>query len=155
MLCTLIIVTIFVVLTCQVSDAMLMHASFVYPENTPTTKEAYYYRTIFDKFYPKVSDFHFVFKLGNNDKFYWNFSIMFFPQVIYVCFTLVFRWCVYITPKTEVLKKKNYLLLQNYPMLKHCRVMHNLKIFYLFHVWICIFFKENFLDLNKVSNISW
>ncbi|ONK80894.1 uncharacterized protein A4U43_C01F22930 [Asparagus officinalis] len=37
----------------HVSDAMLMHASFVYPENTPTTKEAYYYRTIFEKFYPK------------------------------------------------------------------------------------------------------
>lgn len=31
-----------------------MQASFVYPENTPTTKEAYYYRTIFEKFFPKV-----------------------------------------------------------------------------------------------------
>ncbi|CAA6658823.1 unnamed protein product [Spirodela intermedia] len=38
----------------HVSDAMLMNASFVYPENTPTTKEAYYYRTIFEKFFPKV-----------------------------------------------------------------------------------------------------
>ncbi|GMY11355.1 asparagine synthetase [glutamine-hydrolyzing] 3 [Fagus crenata] len=37
----------------QVTDAMLMNASFVYPENTPTTKEAYYYRSIFEKFYPK------------------------------------------------------------------------------------------------------
>ncbi|KAI6699579.1 hypothetical protein NL676_013903 [Syzygium grande] len=37
----------------QVTDAMLMNASFVYPENTPTTKEAYYYRAIFEKFYPK------------------------------------------------------------------------------------------------------
>lgn len=31
-----------------------MNASFVYPENTPTTKEAYCYRTIFEKFFPKV-----------------------------------------------------------------------------------------------------
>ncbi|CAI0473662.1 unnamed protein product [Linum tenue] len=37
----------------QVTDAMLVNASFVYPENTPTTKEAYYYRTIFEKFFPK------------------------------------------------------------------------------------------------------
>uniref|UniRef100_A0A8N4EUW2 Asparagine synthetase [glutamine-hydrolyzing] 2 isoform X2 n=1 Tax=Elaeis guineensis var. tenera TaxID=51953 RepID=A0A8N4EUW2_ELAGV len=37
----------------HVSDAMLKNASFVYPENTPTTKEAYYYRTIFEKFFPK------------------------------------------------------------------------------------------------------
>lgn len=38
----------------QVTDAMLMNASFIYPENTPTTKEAYYYRTIFERFFPKV-----------------------------------------------------------------------------------------------------
>ncbi|KAH9718683.1 Asparagine synthetase (glutamine-hydrolyzing) 2 [Citrus sinensis] len=37
----------------QVTDAMLANSSFVYPENTPTTKEAYYYRTIFEKFFPK------------------------------------------------------------------------------------------------------
>ncbi|KAF5200630.1 Asparagine synthetase [glutamine-hydrolyzing] [Thalictrum thalictroides] len=37
----------------HVSDAMLANASFVYPENTPTTKEAYYYRTIFERFFPK------------------------------------------------------------------------------------------------------
>ncbi|XP_042494747.1 asparagine synthetase [glutamine-hydrolyzing] 2-like [Macadamia integrifolia] len=37
----------------HVSDAMLTKASFIYPENTPTTKEAYYYRTIFEKFFPK------------------------------------------------------------------------------------------------------
>nr|GMC93258.1 asparagine synthetase [glutamine-hydrolyzing] 2 [Ipomoea batatas] len=36
-----------------VSDSMLANASFVYPENTPTTKEAYYYRTIFERFFPK------------------------------------------------------------------------------------------------------
>lgn len=34
---------------------MLANASFVYPENTPTTKEGYYYRTIFERFFPKVS----------------------------------------------------------------------------------------------------
>ncbi|XP_039003967.1 asparagine synthetase [glutamine-hydrolyzing] 3-like [Hibiscus syriacus] len=37
----------------QVTDTMLMNASFIYPENTPTTKEGYYYRTIFEKFFPK------------------------------------------------------------------------------------------------------
>ncbi|KAL8167441.1 hypothetical protein V2J09_008940 [Rumex salicifolius] len=37
----------------HVSDATLTNASFIYPENTPTTKEAYYYRTIFEKFFPK------------------------------------------------------------------------------------------------------
>ncbi|KAK8717320.1 hypothetical protein V6N13_044592 [Hibiscus sabdariffa] len=37
----------------QVTDAMLMNASFIYPENTPTTKEGYYYRGIFEKFFPK------------------------------------------------------------------------------------------------------
>ncbi|KAK7853767.1 asparagine synthetase [glutamine-hydrolyzing] 3 [Quercus suber] len=37
----------------QVTDAMLTNASFIYPENTPATKEAYYYRSIFEKFYPK------------------------------------------------------------------------------------------------------
>ncbi|WJX39772.1 asparagine synthase (glutamine-hydrolyzing) [Trifolium repens] len=35
---------------------MLKHANFVYPENTPTTKEGYhYYRTIFEKLFPKNS----------------------------------------------------------------------------------------------------
>lgn len=37
----------------QVADSMLSHASFIYPENTPPTKEAYYYRTIFERFFPK------------------------------------------------------------------------------------------------------
>ncbi|GKB68056.1 hypothetical protein Tco_0929468, partial [Tanacetum coccineum] len=37
-----------------VTDSMLTNANFVYPENTPTTKEAYYYRTIFEKFFPKT-----------------------------------------------------------------------------------------------------
>ncbi|PRQ49626.1 putative asparagine synthase (glutamine-hydrolyzing) [Rosa chinensis] len=31
-----------------VTDVMLMHASFAYPENTPTTKEGYHYRSIFE-----------------------------------------------------------------------------------------------------------
>ncbi|CAH2073284.1 unnamed protein product, partial [Thlaspi arvense] len=37
----------------HVSDTMLTNASFVFPDNTPLTKEAYYYRTIFEKFFPK------------------------------------------------------------------------------------------------------
>jgi len=32
----------------------MMAANFIYPENTPTTKEGYLYRTIFEKFFPKV-----------------------------------------------------------------------------------------------------
>lgn len=42
----------------QVTDSMMMKASFVYPENTPTTKEGYYYRMIFEKFFPKVCKLH-------------------------------------------------------------------------------------------------
>ncbi|KAL3622078.1 Asparagine synthetase [Castilleja foliolosa] len=37
----------------EVTDAMLANAQFVYPENTPTTKEGYYYRTVFERFFPK------------------------------------------------------------------------------------------------------
>ncbi|KAK1263044.1 Asparagine synthetase [glutamine-hydrolyzing] 2 [Acorus gramineus] len=37
----------------HVSIAMLSNAHNVYPENTPLTKEAYYYRTIFERFFPK------------------------------------------------------------------------------------------------------
>lgn len=33
---------------------MLTNGSFVFPDNTPVTKEGYYYRTIFEKFFPKV-----------------------------------------------------------------------------------------------------
>lgn len=36
-----------------VPDAILTNAKFIYPENTPSTKEGYYYRTIFEKFFPK------------------------------------------------------------------------------------------------------
>lgn len=42
----------------QVTDSMMMNANFVYPENTPTTKEGYYYRMIFEKFFPKVCKLH-------------------------------------------------------------------------------------------------
>ncbi|KAK7379472.1 hypothetical protein VNO80_04933 [Phaseolus coccineus] len=37
----------------QVPDATMLAANFIYPENTPTTKEGYLYRTIFEKFFPK------------------------------------------------------------------------------------------------------
>jgi len=39
----------------KVSDEELETASERFPYNTPTTKEAYYYRTIFHKYYPQVS----------------------------------------------------------------------------------------------------
>lgn len=37
----------------HVTDSMLANAIFIYPDNTPTTKEGYYYRSIFEKFFPK------------------------------------------------------------------------------------------------------
>jgi len=37
----------------HVSDTMLGNAKYIFPHNTPTTKEAYYYRTIFERFYPQ------------------------------------------------------------------------------------------------------
>ena len=39
----------------QVSDAQLEGAASEFPYNAPTTKEAYFYRTIFHKYYPQVS----------------------------------------------------------------------------------------------------
>ncbi|MBN2614554.1 MAG: asparagine synthase B [Bacteroidales bacterium] len=36
----------------QVSDLELEKATYRFPINTPTTKEAYYYRTLFEKFFP-------------------------------------------------------------------------------------------------------
>ncbi|KQO33145.1 asparagine synthetase B [Flavobacterium sp. Leaf82] len=39
----------------QVSDEQLAGASTEFPYNSPTTKEAYLYRSIFHKFYPQVS----------------------------------------------------------------------------------------------------
>lgn len=41
--------------TSQVSDADFENAAKLFPYNTPTTKEAFYYRSIFHKFYPQVS----------------------------------------------------------------------------------------------------
>lgn len=38
----------------QVSDRMMKHAKNVYPHNTPLTKEAYFYRKEFEKFFPQV-----------------------------------------------------------------------------------------------------
>jgi asparagine synthase (glutamine-hydrolysing) len=39
----------------QVTDKQLDGAAEEFPYNTPTTKEAYYYRTIFNKYYPQLS----------------------------------------------------------------------------------------------------
>ena len=39
----------------KVSDEELEKASITYPYNSPTTKEAYFYRTIFNKYYPQLS----------------------------------------------------------------------------------------------------
>ena len=37
----------------HVTNMMLANAKYIYPENTPTTKEAYYYRMIFERFFPQ------------------------------------------------------------------------------------------------------
>lgn len=39
----------------QVTDEQMEKAATLFPYNTPATKEAYYYRTIFHKYYPQVS----------------------------------------------------------------------------------------------------
>lgn len=39
----------------KVTDVELAHAPNLFAYNTPTTKEAYFYRTIFHKYYPQVS----------------------------------------------------------------------------------------------------
>ncbi len=39
----------------KVTDSQLENASVEFPYNSPTTKEAYYYRTIFHKYYPQIS----------------------------------------------------------------------------------------------------
>ena len=39
----------------NVSDLMFQNASFRFPENTPVSKEAYYYRSIFEEHYPQVN----------------------------------------------------------------------------------------------------
>ncbi|KAJ1437616.1 Rossmann-like alpha/beta/alpha sandwich fold [Sesbania bispinosa] len=39
----------------HVSDKMMLNAGNIFPHNTPTTKEAYYYRMIFERFFPQNS----------------------------------------------------------------------------------------------------
>lgn len=39
----------------QVTDEQMESAAQLFPYNTPATKEAFYYRTIFNKYYPQVS----------------------------------------------------------------------------------------------------
>lgn len=39
----------------QVTDQMMGNASYIYPHNTPATKEAYYYRKIFEGIFPQSS----------------------------------------------------------------------------------------------------
>ncbi|XP_054797171.1 asparagine synthetase [glutamine-hydrolyzing] 2 isoform X2 [Prosopis cineraria] len=39
----------------HVSDKMMFNAANIFPHNTPTTKEAYYYRMIFERFFPQNS----------------------------------------------------------------------------------------------------
>lgn len=35
----------------------MLNAEKIYPHNTPTTKEGYYYRMIFERFFPQVIDY--------------------------------------------------------------------------------------------------
>nr|GEX64399.1 asparagine synthetase [glutamine-hydrolyzing] [Tanacetum cinerariifolium] len=37
----------------HVTDKMILNATHIYPHNTPATKEAYYYRMIFESFFPQ------------------------------------------------------------------------------------------------------
>ncbi|KAF8402627.1 hypothetical protein HHK36_010716 [Tetracentron sinense] len=39
----------------HVTDKMMLNAKYIFPHNTPTSKEAYYYRTIFERFFPQNS----------------------------------------------------------------------------------------------------
>ncbi|KAF5751358.1 putative asparagine synthetase [Tripterygium wilfordii] len=39
----------------NVTDKMMQNAVHIFPHNTPTTKEAYYYRMIFERFFPQNS----------------------------------------------------------------------------------------------------
>ncbi|KAA0064708.1 asparagine synthetase [Cucumis melo var. makuwa] len=39
----------------HVTDKMILNAEHIFPQNTPTSKEAYYYRTIFERFFPQNS----------------------------------------------------------------------------------------------------
>ncbi|OIV95512.1 hypothetical protein TanjilG_25183 [Lupinus angustifolius] len=39
----------------KVTDKMMLNAPHIFPHNTPNTKEAYYYRMIFERFFPQNS----------------------------------------------------------------------------------------------------
>ncbi|XP_076935516.1 asparagine synthetase [glutamine-hydrolyzing]-like [Bidens hawaiensis] len=39
----------------HVTSKMMLHAEHIFPRNTPVTKEAYYYRMIFERFFPQNS----------------------------------------------------------------------------------------------------
>ncbi|KAJ0248369.1 Asparagine synthetase [Hirschfeldia incana] len=39
----------------NVNDKMMSNAAYIFPHNTPLTKEAYYYRMIFERFFPQNS----------------------------------------------------------------------------------------------------
>ncbi|MDG2393934.1 MAG: asparagine synthase B, partial [Thalassotalea sp.] len=39
----------------EVSDQQLANAEFKFPHNTPATKEAYFYRTVFEEKFPLTS----------------------------------------------------------------------------------------------------
>ncbi|KAL5710158.1 asparagine synthase (glutamine-hydrolyzing) [Ranunculus cassubicifolius] len=39
----------------HVTNRMMFNAKYIFPHNTPTTKEAYYYRMIFERFFPQNS----------------------------------------------------------------------------------------------------
>ncbi|XP_021715335.1 asparagine synthetase [glutamine-hydrolyzing] 1-like [Chenopodium quinoa] len=39
----------------HVTDKMMQHAEYIFPHNTPNTKEAYYYRMIFERLFPQNS----------------------------------------------------------------------------------------------------
>ncbi|CAK9313205.1 unnamed protein product [Citrullus colocynthis] len=39
----------------NVTDKMMLNAEHIFPQNTPILKEAYYYRTIFERFFPQNS----------------------------------------------------------------------------------------------------
>ncbi|KAJ0722898.1 putative asparagine synthase (glutamine-hydrolyzing) [Helianthus annuus] len=43
----------------HVTNKMMLNAERIFPHNTPVTKEAYYYRMIFERFYPQASFGHY------------------------------------------------------------------------------------------------
>ncbi|KAH9701778.1 Asparagine synthetase (glutamine-hydrolyzing) 1 [Citrus sinensis] len=43
----------------HVTDKMMQNAQYIFPHNTPLTKEAYYYRMIFERFFPQVIHLNF------------------------------------------------------------------------------------------------